>query len=57
MCSVPIAELANIQLQLSDRPAECVTVHAQFPGGFALVPPVLLQDVHDEALLEFTHGF
>jgi hypothetical protein len=52
-----IAELANIQLQLSDRPAKCVTVHAKLAGRFALVSPVLLQDVHDEALLEFTHSF
>jgi hypothetical protein len=52
-----IAQLPDIQLQLSDCPAKCVTVHAQFPGGFALVPPVLLQDVHDEALFKFTDGF
>src|SRR5579859_3135937 len=31
-------------------------MHAQFTGSFALVSPVLLQDVHDEALFEFTHG-
>jgi hypothetical protein len=52
-----ISQLTDIQLQLRDRPAECVTVHAQFAGSFALVSPVLLQDVHDEALLKFTHGF
>ena len=52
-----ITQLADIELQLSYRPAERVTVHAQFPGRFALVSPVLLQDIHDEALLEFTHGF
>jgi hypothetical protein len=32
-------------------------MHAQLARSFALVPPVLLQNVHDEALLEFTHGF
>jgi hypothetical protein len=32
-------------------------VHAKLAGRFALVSPVLLQDVHDEALLEFTHSF
>src|SRR4029077_1021578 len=31
-------------------------MHAQFTRRLALVPPVLLQDVHDEPLLEFTYG-
>src|ERR1700731_4050212 len=52
-----IAHLADIQLQLSNGPAECITMHAKFAGRFALVPTVLLQDVQDEALFEFTHGF
>lgn len=52
-----IAQLAHIQLQLSDCPAKRVTVHAQFAGRLALVPPVLLQDVHNEALLKLPHGF
>lgn len=51
-----VAELANINLQLSDGAAEGVTVHSQFTGGPALVALVFLKHGQDEALLELAHA-
>ena len=52
-----IAELANVNLELADRAAQGVAVHAQFAGSAALVTLVLLEHGHDEPFLEFTHSF
>src|SRR5215471_11243487 len=50
-----IAELANIQFQFSNGSAQRIAVHAQFARRLALVAFVLLKNVDDEALLEFTN--
>src|SRR5215467_8004960 len=52
-----IAELPNIKLEFGDSAAQGIAVHTQFACGFALVAFVLLKNVHNEALLEFTNRF
>src|SRR5579864_1450299 len=54
--SSAVAELANVELELGDGSAESIAVHPQFSRGFALIALVLLEHVHDEALLEFADG-
>src|SRR5580704_253415 len=52
-----VTELANVDLQLRNRSAQCVAVHAEFARGTALVPLIFLQHRQNELLLEFAHGF
>jgi len=52
-----IPELPNIKFEFGDGTAQGIAVHAQFTRGFALVAFVLLKNVHNEALLEFTNRF
>jgi hypothetical protein len=51
-----IAELADVDLKLGERPAESVAVHPEFARGAALVALVFLEDGEDKTFLEFTHS-
>src|SRR5580658_7377067 len=52
-----IPELANIDFEFSNRPAQSVSVHVELARGAALVAFILLQDGEDKPLLEFSHAF
>jgi hypothetical protein len=47
--------LTGVNLELVDRAAESVAVHAQLARGAALVALVFLEHGEDEAFLELTH--
>src|SRR5437016_14594523 len=51
------AELPHVQFKLGNGAAESIAMHSQFPRCLALVPLVLLKNIHDEALLKFPHSF
>ncbi len=51
-----IAQLADVDFQLGNCPAQGVAVHIELTGGAALVSFVLLQNGQDETLFEFAHG-
>ena len=51
-----VAELADVDLQLRNRSAERIAMHAQFPCRAALVSFVLVEHGQNEAFLEFTHA-
>jgi hypothetical protein len=48
---------ADVNLQLSDRTAQGIPVHAKSLGSFALIPPLILEHCEDESLLKFPHRF
>jgi hypothetical protein len=51
-----VAQLADIDLQLKDRTAQSIAVHAELARGSALIPLVLLEYGQDKPLLEFAYG-
>src|ERR1700734_1781388 len=54
LCAIP--QLANIDLQFSNGPAQSVAVHVELARGAALVAFILLQDGEDKPLLELSHA-
>ena len=48
---------ADVNLQLSDRTAQCIPVYAESLGSFALVPSLILEHCQDESLLKFPYRF
>jgi hypothetical protein len=52
-----IAQLADIDLEFVDGPAQCVAMHSKLARGSALVALILLKNGEDKALLKFAHAF
>src|SRR5207247_1417047 len=52
-----ISKLPHIEIQLGDGPAEGIAMHTQLPCCLALVAPICIKDVHDEAFFEFAYRF
>ena len=50
-----VANLFGIELQFCDRAAKRVAVHAELTSCFALVSPVMRQNLKNEAPLKLTH--
>ncbi len=50
------ADLGGVEVELGERAAEGVAVHAEFIGGLALIALVVREHFEDVALLELAHG-
>jgi hypothetical protein len=52
-----IPELADINLQFFDRPAEGIAMHPKLPRGTALIAAIFMQNGRNETSFKFTHRF
>src|SRR5579872_3116679 len=52
-----VTQSAQIDLELRERAAQRIAVHAQLASGLALIAIVLFKNGDDESLLEFAHRF
>ena len=54
-CSRP--KRPHVEIQFRNRPAQCITVHAQLPCRLTLIALVLLKHGQNELLLELAYCF
>jgi len=52
-----LAEFADVDLQFINRAAQGVAVHAELPGGAALVAFILFEDGCNKTALKLTYRF